>query len=93
MILERKLQELKQQLDASHSIHILSHIGYEFYAGNKFKLRPEESTPSASIRKDGYIKDFGGDFGGDLIDLLKQYHDMSFEEAVRYIATCLGMEL
>lgn len=93
MILERRLQELKQQLDGNGTIHILSHMGYTLYAGNKFKLRSEESTPSASIRRDGYIKDFGGDFSGDLIELLKQYHNMSFEEAVDYIATCLGVEL
>ena len=93
MVDNEKLLEVKQRLDGNGTTHILSYMGYTLYAGSKFKLRSEESTPSASIRKDGYIKDFGGDFGGDLIDLLKQYHNMSFEEAVRYIATCLGVEL
>ncbi len=92
MITEKKLQEVKQQLNANTTIHRLSHMGYKFYAGNKFKLRPEELTPSASIRRDGYIKDFGGDFAGDLIALLMAYHNMSFVEAVDYISVCIGIE-
>jgi len=93
MISEKKLQEIKDRLDGAAVVIILNHIGYTFYRGNKFKLRPEEKTPSASIRADGYIKDFGGDFGGDLFSLLQEYHDMRFDEAVGYVATCLGMEL
>jgi len=92
MIQQTKLDEIKASLTGSSVASILQYMGYDIYRGNKFKLREGEDTPSASIRSDGYIKDFGGDFGGDLIELLKQYHDMNFEEAVHYIATCLGVE-
>ncbi len=90
MIPENKLNEIKTSLDGLHTATILRHIGYELYSGNKFKLR-KEHTPSTGIRNDGYIKDFGGDFGGDLIDLLREYHGMNFEEAVHYVANCLGV--
>ena len=90
---DEKLNEIKVALNGPETAHILQYIGYKLYRGNKFRLRTEERTPSASIRADGYIKDFGGDFSGDLIALLREYHDMSFEEAVRYIADCLGVEL
>ena len=90
---DEKLNEIKIALDGPATAHIVQHIGYKLYQGNKFKIREEEKTPSASIRADGHIKDFGGDFSGDLIALLREYHDMSFKEAVRYIAECLGVGL
>jgi len=92
MIPKHKIQEIKNLLDGQSTATILQHIGYEIYRGNKFKLR-DENTPSVSIRRDGYIKDFGGDFSGDLISLLREYHDMSFEDAIKYLATCLGVQL
>ena len=92
MIAKNKIQEIKDRLDGSTTATILNYIGYELYRGNKFKLR-DENTPSVSIRRDGYIKDFGGDFSGDLISLLREYHDMSFEDAIKYLATCLGVQL
>ena len=93
MITKHKLAEIKESLDGTVVATIVQHVGYELFRGNKFKLREEERSPSVSIRQDGYIKDFGGDFSGDLIDLLQEYHGMSFVEAVEYIAICLGVEL
>ena len=93
MIQQTKLDEIKASLTGSSVASILQYMGYDIYRGNKFKLREGEKTPSASIRSDGYIKDFGGDFSGDLIALLQTHHDMSFKEAVGYIAVCLGVEL
>lgn len=89
---QNKLHEINASLNISTVIVILQFMGYKIYPGKKFKLR-EEKTPSASVRADGHIKDFGGDFSGDLIALLREYHNMSFEEAVRYIATCLGVTI
>ena len=94
MITESKLNEIRGHLNGETVPNILQHMDYKIYPGNKFKLREEEKSPSASIRRrDGYIKDFGGDFSGDLIDLLRKHHSMSFDDAVQYIATCLGVEL
>ncbi len=80
-------------MDGPNTIHTLGYIGYKIYRGNKIKLREDEKTPSTSIRRDGFIKDFGGSFSGDLINLLQEYHNMSFVEAVEYISVCLGVEL
>ncbi len=94
MILDDKLNEIRNSLDGETTTHILQHIGYKIYPRNKFKLREDERSASTSVRsKDGLIKDFGSDYSGDIIDLLREYHDMSFEEAVKYVATCLGIEL
>ncbi len=93
MIPDDKLHEIRDSLDLESTLHILQHIGYKIYPGKKIKLREDENTPSVSIRRDGLIKDFGGDFTGDVIDVLREYRGMSFEEAVRYAATCLGVKL
>jgi len=90
MTAKDKLERIKPSLDNKWVANILSHMGYKIYHGYKFKLRADENTPSASIRLDGRVKDFGGDFSGDLIELLRVYHEMSFEEAVEYIAICMG---
>ena len=92
MITDDKLHEIRVSLDGESTVHILQHIGYKIYPGKKIKLREDEKTASASI-KHSLIKDFGDDFTGDVIDVLREYHGMSFEEAVRYVATCLGVEL
>ena len=92
MIPDDKLNEIRDRLDLESTLCILLYIGYKIYPGKKIKLREDEKTPSTSI-KHSLIKDFGGDFTGDIIDVLREYHGMSFEDAVRYVATCLGIKL
>lgn len=92
MIEKEKIELIKSSLNQSNVAGILQYLGYDIYRGYKLSLR-EEKNPSTSIRSDGYIFDFGGDFGGDLIDLLQQFHQMSFREAVDYVATCLGVRI
>ncbi len=93
MITEDKLNEIRERFDQQFVASVLEYVGYEISRDYKFRLREDEKTPSVSIRSDGYIKDFGGDFGGDIISLLQQYHKLSFKESVLYIATCMGVEL
>ena len=93
MITDDKLNEIRDRLDQQFVAAVLEHAGYEISRSYKFRLRGDESTPSASIRKDGYIKDFGGDYGGDIIGLLQQYHGLSFKESILYVATCMGVAL
>ena len=93
MIPKEKLDELRLHLDQQNVAMILTHIGYEIFRTYKFRLRKDEKTPSASIRYDGYITDFGGDFKGDVIALLQDHHDLTFTEAIIYVATCTGVEL
>ena len=64
-------------------MEILEKLGYEL-EGNKFKLR-DERTPSCTIFNDCELNDFGGNFKGDIFDLLMRYHDMSFRDALNYV--------
>lgn len=71
-------------------ISTLEGRGYKFNRAGLFRLR-DERTPSASIRRDGYIKDFGGDFSGDLIDYFEKKESMSKSEAINYIGYLVGL--
>jgi len=84
------IKELKAYLDKQVVRDILESLGYEFNRTGQFKLR-DERTPSASIRRDGLIKDFGSDWSGDIFALLQEYHSMTFKEAVDYVANYLGL--
>ena len=87
-----KVQEVRDLLDAEIVKAILIFIGYAIDANYKFKMRIE-NTPSASIRHDGYIKDFGSDFGGSIFDLFGKVWGMSFKKSMRYVYRCLGANM
>jgi DNA primase len=69
---------------------ILIHKGYKVTSNWKLKLR-DEQTPSAIINKDGRVHDFGDGFHGDIYDILKVYHQLSFIEAKKEINRILGL--
>ena len=83
------IDEVKAHLDQNKILAFIEILGYEV-KGKKFKLR-DERTPSTSVSSDGLITDFGGDFKGDIFDLLQKYHGMSLDEAVRWVARELGI--
>jgi len=83
-------QDLKAELDRESVAAILLGLGYEVDGRFKFRLR-NERTPSASIRSDGFIRDFGGDFSGDLFDLLTIHHEMDARQAREFVADRLGI--
>jgi len=78
----KKLKEL--YLNGDEVIKLMQFIGYEFNRGGFTTIRGER-TPSVKIRKDGLIKDFGSGWSGDIFDLLKEYHGLSFKDAVEYV--------
>lgn len=84
--------QLKQELNQEKVIDLLSFIGYEINRNYKFKLRTGEDTPSASISKDGYIKDFGSGWGGDVISLLHEHHGQTLKSATCWVADCIGVK-
>ena len=84
-------ERLNERLDDQAVKSLLEELGYRF-RGKHFSLR-EERTPSASIRRDGYIRDFGGDFGGDIFDLLTNFHDMDSRQAREWVASHIGFNL
>ena len=73
---------VKEQITKEVVVDILGSIGIEVI-GNKCRLR-EERTPSAKIYESGYIKDYGGEFSGDIFALLMELEDMSFGQSVKY---------
>ena len=85
----RKLKEL--YLNGVEVANLMQYLGYEFDRRGFTSIRAER-TPSVRVRKDGLIKDFGSGWSGDIFDLLTQYHQMSFKEAVEYIEKAFNVE-
>ncbi len=79
---------VKARLNRQTVAEILSFIGYEITKDFKFA-----DNPSMSIAQNGYIKDFGNsNFNyGDLFDYLMIEKNITLNEAVRYVADCLGV--
>jgi len=91
MGLLQKAKLLKSSyLTGQEVIRIMSFLGYEFNRQGFTTIRGER-TPSVKVRKDGFIKDFGSGWGGDIFDLLQQYHGLKFNEAVEYIEKLEGV--
>jgi len=84
--------QIKQEADREKVRAMLELLGYEVDSGYMFKLR-DERTPSASIRRDGYIKDFGSGWGGDIVALLYEQRGVPLVDATKWVAECLGIEV
>lgn len=78
-------QAIKHTLTRERVADVVSSLGFHVDRAFKFKLRDDERTPSASIREDGYIKDFGGDFAGDIVDLIQEVKGLNFRESVDFL--------
>jgi len=79
--------EIKSQLNNIAVAEILSYIGIEITRQYRFK-----NNPSFSIARNGYIKDFGSTgFSGDIFDFIQKEKSISFIDAVKYVADCLGV--
>ncbi len=84
-------KEVKNYLGKEDLISLLEGLGYEFNRQGMFDIRGEK-TPSVSINpRDLKIKDFGGDFSGDIFDLLKELHGMTPPEDLKYVMNFLGL--
>ena len=84
------IKRLKSHLDRSKVMEIMQFLGYEFNRRGFTSLR-DERTPSTSINREGYIKDFGTGWGGDIFALLVDYKGLSFKEALNYIEEVLNV--
>ena len=92
MDLKELRHQIKLSLDREKVRAMLEVLGYEVDRDYKFAIR-EENTPSASIRQDGYIKDFGSGWGGDIVALIHEYHGTPLKEATLWVAQCLGIRI
>ncbi len=86
----KRLKEL--YLNGDEVVRLMQFLGYEFDKRGFTSIR-NERTPSARVRKDGLIKDFGSGWSGDIFDLLKEHHGLSFKDAVDYIQKALNVSI
>ena len=91
MDLKELRRQIKLSLDREKVKAMLEVLGYEVDRDYKFAIR-EENTPSASIRRDGYIKDFGDGWGGDIVAFLHERRNIELKEATIWVARCLGID-
>ena len=79
------IEEIKSRLSRELIADIISSCGFDVNRKFMFKMRQDERTPSASIKEDGLIKDFGGDFAGDIIDFIIEVKGVDLKTAVEII--------
>lgn len=73
---------------------LISMLGYKIYGNNMmFKLRADERTPSAQIKANGRIVDYGSGFNGDIISVMHSYHNVSLVDATLKVANLLNIDL
>ena len=78
---------IKAQLDRPTVSSILIFIGVDVTKDYKFA-----NDTSFTISRTGLIRDWGRtQFKGDIFDYIMQEKDISFPEAVDFVADCLGV--
>lgn len=87
------IEQIKHSLDQETVSQIVESCGFEVNRNFKFKYRAEERTPSASISREGYIKDFGSDLGTDAIGFVQEVKQLSFMDAVAYVASFVNIKV
>lgn len=80
MIDRKKIKSLLNQNIVEQII-----LAQDFEVKNHFFKIRDEYTASASIAPNGYIKDFGGEFSGDVFAFLKEICGMEFHVAIRLV--------
>lgn len=64
-------------------------LGYLVDGNYKLKLR-DENTASTSIKEDGYVKDFGSDISGNIVNIIKILYKLDFIIAFKYVQNLFG---
>jgi len=85
-----ELADVKLRLSRDVVADIIQSFGYEVSRQYKFRYRADDRTPSASIRQDGYIKDFGSDLSTDAIGFVQDEMNCTFKEALSVVASFVG---
>lgn len=86
------IKKVKAVLDDEVTSALIKHLGYNVDHNYKFKLRAEK-TPSCSIAHNGYIKDFGADFAGGIIDFIMYAYNINFKMSWLYLSACFGIKM
>ena len=83
------IQRIKDELTFEAVVDVLERCGYEV-TGNKFRLREDERTSSATISyKTLTITDYGSGYYNDIIGVMVDYQHMSFKDAIRFVSNSI----
>jgi len=85
-----KVANIRDMLSQTLVTAILIFLGFEVNSNFKFKMR-DETTASASISHQAFIKDFGSSFSGDIISFMMEVYSLKFIEAWTYFQNLFGM--
>lgn len=83
------VQSLKDTLKLEDILELLEELGFEVIK-DKFKLRPDERTPSAKVYPSGMIIDYGSGWRGDIFDVIQENSDMDLPQAIKFVREFLG---
>jgi len=89
-----RISDISYLITPEIAIDILSSLGVNIKPKRNFSLRDDDRNPSASMYiKNGKVRfhDFGTGFDGDLIDVLKEFFNLPYEEAKQLITSYLGL--
>ena len=88
------LFEAAKSVDAKSFSESFLRLDFKQKSGNSYKskspFRPDERTPSFSL-KENYFTDFGGDFSGGIIDLVMALKSLDNIEAAKWICEKSGV--
>jgi len=82
---------VKSRLNKEIVSDIVQALGFDFDRNGAFKLHDEKTASSRIDPRTLNIKDFGGDFSGDIIALVQHQNQTDFIQALNYIAPFVGM--
>lgn len=89
------INKVKENIDIidviKESVPSLKAVGKDYKALSPFS---NEKTPSFFVSKEKqFFKDFSSGKGGDVIVFVREFHNMTFNEAIEFLASKAGIEL
>jgi hypothetical protein len=89
-------QKVNEMLRKEDVANVLNYFGIEAKINGNFRLRDDDTVPSAGIfiHKSGIpmVKDFGGGgFVGDVFKTLKEFRGISYKDSVKFLKNYLGL--
>ena len=90
-------ETINSQLNSleSNKRFLINNVGIDVTRGGKFKVRPEEKTPSCVINKDGSFHDYGtGEHYKDIVSLLYDGYRAfdSLTDTMKWVCEELGID-
>ena len=89
-----RLNNITKLITKDTAMDILANLGINIRPNRNFSLRDDDKKPSASMYvKNGKVRihDFGAGFDGDLIDVLKEFFNLPYNESKDLITSYLGL--